>query len=61
MKQLVIKIDLKNSAFDDYPEEEIKRILTKYTNNIISLNDCDSVLKDINGNTVGESYITGVE
>lgn len=53
--KLQITVDLDNSAFDYNPAVEIRRILQDYSDNIISFNDCNSNLYDINGNKTGEA------
>jgi hypothetical protein len=58
--ELQININLDNAAFGDNPQDEVKRILTRYCNSIVmnadNLNDKYSFI-DFNGNQVGEAKI----
>ena len=57
--KITMTIDTGNAAFDDaFPENEVARILNVYAGKIIRLGDpVESVLIDINGNTVGKVEI----
>jgi hypothetical protein len=60
MAELQISINLDNAAFEDNPQDEVKRILTNYCNSIRNnadnLNDKYSFI-DFNGNQVGEAKV----
>lgn len=63
MTTLNITIDLDNDAFQDLNgQNEVARILTRYSKNIIEWGIFDDVgLKDANGNTVGTATLTRKE
>ena len=58
-----ITINMDNAAFDEFPHEELSRILAKLARDIGEYGMNPSLrgmtLHDINGNTVGEIKITG--
>ena len=51
-----IYFDMTGSAFDEYPEYEVVRIIRKIADQIEAGNDC-GVIKCINGNTLGDWYM----
>jgi hypothetical protein len=53
-----IRIMMDNSAFSDYPEAELKRILIDLAKKITVHIGAVETLRDINGNTVGYIKIT---
>lgn len=59
MAKFTVVIDLDNAAFDDTPESEVARILRKLTKDIENdgpFADGDVyVLRDVNGNRVGQA------
>lgn len=56
MKKVTIKIDIKGSAFEEIPEQEISRILRKVANKIEGGNTEFKIL-DVNGNSCGSVKI----
>lgn len=56
--KLNIEIKCDNSAFEESPIEEIKRILNKYSHRVNEIIDGGTIyLLDFNGNKVGEMTI----
>lgn len=55
MKNIVIKINTENAAFEGCPEKEVSRILVTLANKIE--NGENLSVMDINGNKVGEVII----
>ena len=60
--EVTIRIDCDNAAFDDYPGEELARILRKLADEIKDdgPHGCYTpsvALRDANGNTVGEYVV----
>lgn len=53
--QLTITVNLDNAAFEDNPEEELKRVLAQVTGFSDGLT---RTLRDSNGNTVGHYVVT---
>lgn len=53
---LKIEIDTDNEAFESCVGSEVARILRRYAEKIADTTDLESVLKDINGNTVGHAW-----
>lgn len=49
-------IQTENTAFDDKPASEIARILRAYADQLERTGEPSALLRDINGNTVGEAY-----
>jgi len=58
MKQITIKIETINAAFEEAPEVEVARILTRVARELYMLADGQK-LRDINGNTCGLIRIIG--
>jgi hypothetical protein len=54
-----INIEMDNTAFDEYPEVELNRILKKLAHDLDVEGLLNHSLRDINGNTVGTIKITG--
>lgn len=57
MKQLVIKINIDNSAYDLDTEEDIIR--TAHRDLLNAINRHSDIIKDVNGNTIGSITIQG--
>jgi len=53
MRVLTIDIELENEAFQPYANPEISRILRKIADAYSSETSRPSIIRDINGNTVG--------
>ena len=56
MESIKIEIKTTNSAFEDFAEMEVVRILKKLISDIEQAKEVD-VLRDINGNNVGSVSI----
>ena len=57
MEKITITINTENAAFDDCPEEEVKRILHELAYSIDNSGLTEKKIRDINGNTVGSITI----
>lgn len=57
-QELLITIRLSNDAFCDAPEQEVARILSSLATEFQTNGLSDRPLRDVNGNTVGRSYLT---
>lgn len=57
-QELLITIRLSNDAFCDAPQHEVARILSELAYHFKENGLSDRALHDINGNTVGRSYLT---
>lgn len=56
MAKFECSVNMDNAAFEGYPPAELARILREMIKNI-EYDDDGGILKDINGNTVGEWFI----
>jgi hypothetical protein len=60
MDKIIIKLELKGSAFDEYPGMEVARILRELADRIEGMTQAPDglmMLHDINGNAVGQAQI----
>jgi hypothetical protein len=54
---LNVKINTKNAAFDEYPNEECARLLDEVANKLRD-GKLEGILHDLNGNPVGHFQLT---
>ena len=58
MKKITIEINTTNAAFEEgYKNIEVARILKEFANGLEEYSYAPTILKDINGNTVGRVEI----
>lgn len=55
MKTFSLKIDMENAAFEEHPSQEVRRILLKLVDHLVTYGDgsTEGHLYDVNGNRVG--------
>jgi hypothetical protein len=56
-----VHFECDNAAFDDAPRYEISRILKELAERIEDGGDWTGVIRDVNGNRIGEFELTGEE
>ena len=59
-KSFELKISLNNSAFDDLPIMMIDRVLNEVRIEL-SFDRLEGKIRDINGNTIGEYKVKGID
>lgn len=66
MKEFSLNFKMESSAFDEYPANEVYRILHEISNKIENIIPIEEdyfygAIQDINGNTIGELVISSTE
>ena len=56
MSKLVIEIDMDGAAFEDYPEQEVRRILLDWWHKW-DISEPPAILRDNNGNRCGTARV----